>query len=181
MQRVREILSKEINSVPYQSVYIDQQIGTDTPLFRIRKNTGRIDEIQLFQPINAYRTETRERRRRRRKKISLSHLSTHRRHSQFLKLIVHGLSSLKFQIFLFGILFLSFKFTFSVLFRGGVQLKPNSLNFSFFKHPKLCIKSKSTFICQIFFIVLIISQPLKTIKSPLTCQLFFFFLFSFFF
>ena len=136
MQRVREILSKEVNSVPYQSVYIDQQIGTNTPLFRIGKNTGRIGEIQLFQPINAYRTETRKRRRRRRKKkSSLSHLSTHRRHSQFLKLIAHGLSSLKFQIFLTGILFLSFKFTFSVLFRGGVQLKPNNLNFSFFKHP----------------------------------------------
>ena len=136
MLRVREILSKEVNSVPYQSIYTNQQIGTDTPIvsywkkyWPYRRNPA-ISADKCIPDRNK-----KKKKKKKKKKSSLSHLSTHRRHSQFLKLIAHGLSSLKFQIFLTGILFLSYKFTFSVLFRGGVQLKPSSLNFSFFKHP----------------------------------------------
>ena len=123
-----------------------QQTGIDTPFVSYRKKyqpyrlrTGHTDKIRLFQPINAYRTETIKKKK---KMFSLSHLSTHQRHSQFLKLIAHGLSSLKLQIFLTGVLLLSFKFTFSFLFPlssffflGCVQCMPNSLNFNFFKHP----------------------------------------------
>ena len=120
------VYTKEVNFVPCRLVRPVYTVPANKPiqippLFRTGKNTNCTSEIRLFRPVNAYRTETRKRRRRRRKKkkkktFPLSHLSTHQRHSQFLKLIAYGLSSLKLQIFLTNVFLLSFKFTFSFLF-----------------------------------------------------------------
>lgn len=100
----QRLFHKEVNFVPYQSVrpvyIVPASKSVQIPhLFRTEKNTDRTGEVRLFRPINAYQTETRKRRKRKKKHSHslISHLSTHRR-SQFLKLIAHDLSSLKFQI-----------------------------------------------------------------------------------
>ena len=75
---VNEIWTKEVNSVPYWPVYT---VLTSKPiqiplLFRTEKNTdhtGYTGKIQLFRPVNAYRTETRKRRRKK-KFLTLSSL-----------------------------------------------------------------------------------------------------------
>ena len=121
------------------------------------------------------------------KKKRCSHspdLSTHWHHPQFLSLIPHGLSYLKFQIFLTEqyakptFLFLSF------LFLRCVQLK---LAFSFFKHLINLTACKSYVLSQkkhsyvrvffFFFIFLLFSSPSKLSKvlSNFNYSTFFFF------
>ena len=71
---------KEVNFVPYRLIQPVYTVPASKPvqippLFHIGKNTSRTNEIRLFRPVNAYRTEKRKRRRKKKKKHSHSLIS----------------------------------------------------------------------------------------------------------
>ena len=112
-------------------------------LCRTGKNTCRIGEIQLFQLVNAYRTETRKRRRRKKKKKNVFTLSSLHSPASVVVSETHSawpvlpqtpnlLDRLSPSPFLIYFLF-SLSSFFFLLF-GCVQFVPNNLNLNFFKH-----------------------------------------------
>ena len=69
MRDVDGVANKEVNSIPYRPVYtvpVSAPVQAH-PLFRTRKNTSRIDEIQLFQPVKMFQTGTNKKKKEKEK------------------------------------------------------------------------------------------------------------------